>query len=53
MDNLIQAENSKNTFPYLDNITVAGRTKEECDQNVKRFLEALQRKNWTLNKKNH
>ena len=51
MDNLIQAENLKNTFPYLDNITVAGRTKEEHDQNVKRFLEALQRRNWTLNEK--
>ena len=51
IDNLIQAENLKNTFPYLDYITVAGRTKEEHDQNVKRFLEALQRRNWILNEK--
>ena len=51
MDNSIRAENLKTTFPYFDNITVAGLTKEEHDQSVKRFLEALERRNWTLNEK--
>ena len=41
MDNLVQDESLKDTFPYLDNITVAGRTQEEHDQNVKRLLDAL------------
>ena len=41
MDNLIHAENLKNTFRNLHSITVAGRIKEEHNQNVKRFLEAF------------
>ena len=49
MDNLVLDESLKDTFPYLDNITVAGRTQEEHDFNVKQLLDALQRRNWTLN----
>ena len=49
MDNLVQVEGLKDTFPYLDNITVAGHTQEEHDRNVKRLLECLQRRKWTLN----
>ena len=37
MDKLVHQENLKDTFPYLDNITVAGRDKTEHDQNVKKF----------------
>ena len=29
MDNLVQVEGPKDTFPYLENITVAGHTQEE------------------------
>ena len=39
MDNLVQVEGLKDTFPYLDNITVAGHTQEEHDRNVKRVVE--------------
>ena len=49
MDNLVLDESLKDTFPYLDNITVAGRTQKEHDFNVKQLLDALQRRNWTLN----
>ena len=48
MDNLVQVEGLKDTFPYLDNITVAGHTQEH-DRNVKRLLESLQRRKWILN----
>ena len=41
MDNLVQVEGLKDTFPYLDNITVTGHTQEEHDRNVKRLLECL------------
>ena len=36
-------------FPYLDNITVAGRNQQEHDENAKKFNEAIQRRNLTLN----
>ena len=49
MDNLVQVQGLKDTFSYLDNITVAGHTQEEHDRNVKRLLECLQRRKWTLN----
>ena len=36
-------------FPYLDNITVGGRTKAEHDKNVSELLKVLRDKNLTLN----
>ena len=36
----IEKENLKHTFPYLDNVTVAGKTQAERDANVRKvFLE--------------
>ena len=49
MDKIIKEEELKDTFPYLDDITVAGRTQEEHDSNVKAFLEVVQRRHLTLN----
>ena len=49
MDKGIKEEQLKDTFPYLDDITVAGRTQEEHDSNVKAFLEVVQRRHLTLN----
>ena len=46
---MTDAEDLKDTYPYLDNITVLGRNQEEHDQNVARLLEVLQQRNWTLN----
>ena len=45
----IEEERLKDTYPYLDNVTVAGHTKEEHDKNVKAFLDAIKRRNFTLN----
>jgi hypothetical protein len=49
MDNFVDEENLNDTFPYLDNITVAGRDQKEHDVNVQAFHEAVQRRNLTLN----
>ena len=45
----INEENLKDTFAYLDNVTVAGRTQLEHDINVKAFSEAIIRRKFTLN----
>ena len=45
----IERENLKDVFPYLDNVTVAGRTQENHDANIKLFLDAIHRNNFTLN----
>ena len=50
MDKMVDEEGLKDTFPYLDNITVAGRNQQEHDENVKKFHVAIQRRNLTLNK---
>ena len=49
MDKMVEVEGLKDTFPYLDNITVAGRTQKEHDSNVTRLQNALTKRNWTLN----
>ena len=45
----INEENLKDTFAYLDNVTVAGRIQLEHDINVKAFSEAIIRRKFTLN----
>ena len=37
------------TWAYLDNVTVGGRTKDEHDMNVQRFMNVVKRYNLTLN----
>ena len=49
IDDIIEQEGLKDTFPYLDNITVCGKTKEELDANVQKLMEATQRRKLTLN----
>ena len=49
MDQIIEEEDLKNVFPYLDNITVAGNTQEDHDESVKKFLEAVKRRNLKIN----
>ncbi|XP_063888888.1 uncharacterized protein LOC135115803 [Scylla paramamosain] len=49
MDKLVEDEDLKDTFPYLDNITVAGSTQDEYDENVKKFLEVARKRKLTLN----
>ena len=49
MDKLITEEKLSDTFPYLDDITVAGHTPTEHDQNVRAFLEVVKSRHLTLN----
>ena len=49
MSQFVEQENLRDTFPCLDNATVAGRDQEEHDNNVKSFLAAIRRRNFTLN----
>ena len=42
-------EGLKDTYPYLDDVTVAGRTKEELDKNSRLFEEVCRKRNITLN----
>ena len=49
MDNIIKEEKLKDTFPYLDDITVAGVNQEGHDKNVEAFLDVVKRQNLTLN----
>ena len=45
----VENKKLKDIFPYLGNVTVAGRTQKEHDDNVKSFLEAICRNNFILN----
>ena len=45
----IERENLKDVFPYLNDVTVAGRTQEDHDANVKLFLDTIHRNNFNLN----
>ena len=49
MSKLIKDEGLKDTYPYLDDVTVAGRTKEEHDKNARLFEEICKKRNITLN----
>ena len=49
MSKLIKDEGLKDTYPYLDDVTVAGRTKEEHDKNSRLFEEICRKRNITLN----
>ena len=49
MDKLIKNAELKDTFAYLDNITVAGHTQQEHDENVRKLLTTLHEKEMTLN----
>ena len=51
MDAFIE-ENLDATFAYLDNVTICGMNTEEHDYNLKRFLEAANRKNIVYNESN-
>ena len=49
MDNIIKEEKLKDTFPYLDDITVAGVNQADHDKNVEAFLDVVKRQNLILN----
>ena len=47
---IIERNNCKGAFAYLDNITICGKTKEELDANLQQFLKAAAKHNLTFNK---
>ena len=49
MDDIISDENLKDTFVYVDNVTVCGKNREEHDANLDRFLNIARKYNLTLN----
>ena len=49
MMKMVDEENSIQTYPYLDDVTVAGNTQEELNKNDKQFEEVCKRRNITLN----
>ena len=46
---LSKRRNSKDTFPYLYDITVSGVNQADHDKNVEDFLDVVKRQNLTLN----
>ena len=49
IDDIIKSHECKGTFTYLDNITVGGKTQQEHDDNLAKFLEASHLCNITFN----
>ena len=49
MDRLVEENSLKATFPYMDNITISGKTQAEHDTNLAAFLSAARKVNLTYN----
>ena len=47
----IECENLKDVFPFSDNVTVAGKTQEDHDANLKIFFDAIHRNDFTLKRR--
>ena len=50
MNDIIAANNLKETYAYLDDLTICGRTREEHDENLRRFWEVADALHLTLNR---
>ena len=49
IDSLVTQEDLMNTFPYLDNVTVAGVDQADHDRNVAALFQMIKQRNITLN----
>eukprot|EP00794_Sanderia_malayensis_P014587 gene14587-16090_t len=49
IDGVITKENIKDTFAYVDNVTLCAKTQKEHDENLEKFLEAAKNYNMTFN----
>ena len=49
LDKILNDEALTDTFAYIDNVTICGRTQEEHDKNLATFLEVCKKYNITLN----
>ena len=43
IDDVITKENIKDTFAFVDNVTICGKTRKEHDENLEKFLEAAKK----------
>ena len=50
IDNIVEKEGLTDTFVYIDNVTVCGHSQEQHDENLKRFMDAVDKYKLTLNK---
>ena len=49
IDNIVKENNLQKTYPYLDDVTICGKTLEEHDKNLEEFMEVARTINLTLN----
>ena len=49
VDQIITDEKLEGTFAYIDNVTVCGHNRKEHDENLRRFMSAVDKYNLTLN----
>ena len=49
MDTFIKKENLAGTYVYLDDVTICGKTQEDHDRNLERFLETAKKLNINYN----
>ena len=50
IDSFITEERLMDTFAYLDDVTICRNNQEHHDKNLKKFLDAATRRNFTLNR---
>ena len=50
IDEIVEKEGLEDTFVYIDNVTVCGHSQEQHDENLKRFMDAVEKYRLTLNK---
>jgi len=50
MDSIIQENHLSGTYAYLDDVTICGKTQEEHDRNVNKFMRVVEQYNLTLNR---
>ena len=49
LDDIIESEELRDTFAYVDNVTICGNTQEEHDANLNKFLDVAKKYNMTFN----
>ena len=49
IDKVIKVEQLSDTFAYVDNVTICGKTKEELEANLLAFYKVVEKYNLTLN----
>ena len=49
LDDIRESEELRDTFAYVDNVTICGNTQEEHDTNLNKFLDVAKKYNMTFN----